>query len=56
MNYEEFVDEVPRSRASPIIREEAGLVTGAYSETLRKRLSDERPGRWESSSRSSTRR
>lgn len=45
MNYEEFFDEVPRRRAGPIVREEAGLVMGAYSETLRKRLSDERPGR-----------
>lgn len=44
MTYKEFVDETQR-RAGPIAREEAGLVTGAYSETLRKRLSDERPGR-----------
>jgi hypothetical protein len=44
VNYEELDCEVPR-RADPIVRDEAELVTGAYSETLRKRLSDERPGR-----------
>jgi hypothetical protein len=44
VNYEEFINEVPR-KAGLIVREEAGLITGAYSEALRKRLSDERPGR-----------
>jgi hypothetical protein len=44
VNDAEFVDEVLR-RAGPIVRDEAGLITGAYSETLRKRLSDERPSR-----------
>ncbi len=43
MTYEEFVDEIQR-RAGPIAREEAVLVAGAYLETLRERLSGERPG------------
>lgn len=43
MTYEEFVDEIQR-RAGPIAREEASLVAGAYLETLRERLSGERPG------------
>ena len=38
MTYEEFVDEVQK-RAGPINHEEAGLVAGAYLETLRERLS-----------------
>lgn len=42
MTYEEFVDEIQR-RAGPIVREEAGLVAGAYLKTLRERLSDESP-------------
>jgi len=44
VTYEEFVDEIQR-RVGPIGREEAGMVAGAYLETLRERLSGERPGR-----------
>ena len=43
MTYEEFLDEIQR-RAGPIAREEAVLVAGAYLETLRERLSGDRPG------------
>ncbi len=42
MDYEKFIDEVQK-RAGPIPRGEAEAVTGAYLETLRERLSGDRP-------------
>lgn len=44
MDYERFIAEVQR-RAGPISREEAKVVTRAYLETLRERLSGDLPGR-----------
>ena len=44
MTYEKFVDEIQRRNGS-IARDESGLVAGAYLETLRERLSGERPGK-----------
>ncbi len=44
MDYEKFIAEVQR-RAGPISRAEAEVVTGAYLETLRERLSGDLPGR-----------